>query len=69
MKLAMVGLGRMGCNMVKRLERDGHELATYARSGGGTASTLEELVGQLEPKRVAEMQVDVPAVANSLAEL
>jgi 6-phosphogluconate dehydrogenase len=51
MKLAMVGLGRMGGNMTKRLERDGHEVATYSRSGGGTASSLEELVQQLEPRR------------------
>jgi 6-phosphogluconate dehydrogenase len=41
----------MGGDMTKRLERDGHEVATYARSGGGTAATLEELVGQLEPRR------------------
>ena len=57
MKLAMVGLGRMGGNMVKRLEQDGHELATYARSGGGTASSLEELVGQLEPTRVVWLMI------------
>jgi 6-phosphogluconate dehydrogenase len=57
MKLAMVGLGRMGGNMVKRLERDGHDLATYARSGGGTASSLEELVGQLEPRRVVWLMI------------
>ena len=57
MKLGMVGLGRMGGNMVKRLERDGHELATYARSGGGTASSLEELVGQLEPMRVVWLMI------------
>ncbi|HLM34085.1 MAG TPA: decarboxylating 6-phosphogluconate dehydrogenase [Gaiellaceae bacterium] len=57
MKLAMVGLGRMGGNMVKRLERDGHELATYARSGGGTAASLEELVGQLEPTRVVWLMI------------
>ena len=57
MKLGMVGLGRMGGNMVKRLERDGHELATYARSGGGTASSLEELVGQLEPARVVWLMI------------
>jgi 6-phosphogluconate dehydrogenase len=57
MKLAMVGLGRMGGNMVKRLERDGHELATYARSGGGTASSLEDLVGQLEPRRVVWLMI------------
>jgi 6-phosphogluconate dehydrogenase len=51
MKFGIVGLGRMGGNMMKRLERDGHEAASFARSGGGTAGSLEELVGQLEPKR------------------
>jgi 6-phosphogluconate dehydrogenase len=57
MKLGMVGLGRMGGNMTKRLERDGHEVATYARSGGGTAATLEELVGQLEPRRAVWLMI------------
>jgi 6-phosphogluconate dehydrogenase len=51
MKLGMVGLGRMGGNMTKRLENDGHEVKTYARSGGGTSASLEELVGQLEARR------------------
>jgi len=53
----MVGLGRMGGNMVKRLEEGGHELATYARSGGGTAASLEDLVGQLEPPRVVWLMI------------
>jgi 6-phosphogluconate dehydrogenase len=57
MKLGMVGLGRMGGNMTKRLERDRHQVATYARSGGGTASTLEELVGQLEPRRAVWLMI------------
>jgi 6-phosphogluconate dehydrogenase len=57
MKLGMVGLGRMGGNMTKRLERDGHEVATYARSGGGSAATLEELVGQLEPRRAVWLMI------------
>jgi 6-phosphogluconate dehydrogenase len=57
MKLGMVGLGRMGGNMTKRLERDGHEVATYARSGGGTAASLEELVGQLEPRRAVWLMI------------
>ena len=39
MKLGMVGLGRMGGNMTKRLENDGHVVQTYARSGGGTAGS------------------------------
>jgi 6-phosphogluconate dehydrogenase len=57
MKLAMVGLGRMGGNMSKRLERDGHEVATYARSGGGTATSLDELVQQLEPRRAVWLMI------------
>jgi 6-phosphogluconate dehydrogenase len=57
MKLAMIGLGRMGGNMVKRLEQGGHELSTYSRSGSGTASSLEELVGQLEPARVVWLMI------------
>ena len=61
MKLGMVGLGRMGGNMVKRLERDGHEVATYDRSGSGTAQTLEELVGQLDPPRVVWLMIPAGA--------
>ena len=58
MKLGMVGLGRMGGNMVERLRRDGHEVASFAPSGGGTASSLAELVGQLEaPPRVVWLMV------------
>ncbi len=57
MKLGMVGLGRMGGNMTKRLENDGHVVQTYARSGGGTATSLEELVGQLEPPRAVWLMI------------
>jgi 6-phosphogluconate dehydrogenase len=57
MKLGMVGLGRMGGNMTKRLEADGHEVATFARSGGGTAASLEELVSQLSPRRAVWLMI------------
>jgi len=57
MKLAMVGLGRMGGNMAKRLENDGHVVQSYARSGGGTAGSLEELVGQLEARRAVWLMI------------
>jgi 6-phosphogluconate dehydrogenase len=70
MKLGMIGLGRMGGNMVERLSRDGHELATYARSGGGTASSLEELVGQLDPPRVVWLMIPAGApVDDTLQQL
>ena len=57
MKLGMVGLGRMGGNMAKRLENDGHVVQSYARSGGGTAGSLEELVDQLEGRRAVWLMI------------
>jgi len=64
MRIGMVGLGRMGGNMVKRLERDGHELATYARSGGGTAASLGELVQQLEAPRAVWLMIPAGAATE-----
>jgi 6-phosphogluconate dehydrogenase len=61
MKLGMVGLGRMGGNMTERLRERGHELATYARSGGGTADSLEELVAQLEAPRAVWLMIPAGA--------
>ena len=57
MKLGMVGLGRMGGNMTIRLRKHGHEVATYAPHGDRTATSLEELVGQLEPPRVVWLMI------------
>jgi 6-phosphogluconate dehydrogenase len=65
MKLGMVGLGRMGGNMVKRLEQGGHELASYDRSGNGTASSLEELVGQLDRTRVVWLMIPAGEATES----
>jgi 6-phosphogluconate dehydrogenase len=53
----MVGLGRMGGNMTIRLREHGHEVATYARHGDSTATSLEELVSQLEPPRVVWLMI------------
>src|SRR5919108_1083131 len=61
MKLGMVGLGRMGGNMTERLRERGHEVASYARSGGGTADSLEELVSQLEPPRAVWLMIPAGA--------
>jgi len=47
----MIGLGRMGGNMVKRLEERGHELKTYDPSVESTASSIAELRDQLDPPR------------------
>jgi 6-phosphogluconate dehydrogenase len=61
MKLGMIGLGRMGGNMTERLREHGHEVVTYARSGGGTADSLEDLVSQLERPRAVWMMIPAGA--------
>jgi 6-phosphogluconate dehydrogenase len=58
MRLGVVGLGRMGGNMVQRLREGGHEVETYARTDPArTVTSLQELVGALEPPRVAWMMI------------
>ncbi len=69
MQLGMVGLGRMGANMVRRLMRAGHELVVYdvnadavdglAGEGATGAKTIEELIAKLESPR--SIWVMVPA--------
>jgi 6-phosphogluconate dehydrogenase len=70
MKLGMVGLGRMGGNMTERLREQGHEVQSYARSGGGTAGSLAELVGQLVAPRVVWLMIPAGAATeDAFAEL
>jgi 6-phosphogluconate dehydrogenase len=58
MKLGMVGLGRMGGNMVERLRRDGHQVETYARTAPErTVDSLVELATQLEQPRVVWLMI------------
>ncbi len=61
MKLAMIGLGRMGMNMARRLMQEGHDVVAYNRSpdktdqlaaeGAQGVYSLEELVAQLPSPR------------------
>jgi 6-phosphogluconate dehydrogenase len=51
MQLGMIGLGRMGGNMTKRLEQHGHDMKTYDPGVESTASSIEELAAQLDPPR------------------
>ena len=58
MRLGMVGMGRMGGNMVERLRRSGHEVETYARTNPArTATSLVDLVGKLEHPRVVWLMI------------
>jgi 6-phosphogluconate dehydrogenase len=57
MQLGMIGLGRMGGNMAKRLEEHGHEVKTYDPQVESTAKTLEELRDELNAPRTFWMMV------------
>src|SRR2546423_1261534 len=57
MQLGMIGLGRMGANMAKRLTEGGHDMKTYDPQVESTAKTLEELRDQLDAPRTFWMMV------------
>jgi 6-phosphogluconate dehydrogenase len=67
MQLGMIGLGRMGSNIVRRLMRDGHSCVVYdvnaasidrlAGEGATPARSLEEFTGKLEKPRAAWVMV------------
>src|SRR2546423_11389 len=57
MQLGMIGLGRMGGNMTKRLEERGHDMKTYDPRVESTAASLEELRDQLDAPRSFWMMV------------
>jgi 6-phosphogluconate dehydrogenase len=64
MQLGMVGLGRMGSGMTKRLEQHGHELKTYDPAVESTAKTLRALAKQLEPPRHVWMMVPAGKITD-----
>jgi len=77
MQLGMIGLGRMGGNMTRRLMRAGHEVVVYASSarsrdgfaketGAVAASSLDDLVGRLKPPRTIWLMVPAAAVDSTL---
>ncbi len=67
MELGMIGLGRMGANMIRRLMRGGHKCVAYDRSpeavaqikseGARGATSLDEFVHMLKKPRVAWVMV------------
>ena len=76
MQLAMLGLGRMGANMARRLMRGGHEVVAFNRSpepvrqlaleGARPAYTLEQALAQLTRPRVAWVMVPSGAVTETM---
>src|SRR5262249_47481408 len=79
MELGMIGLGRMGSNMVKRLTRGGHKCVVYDRSpesvkalageGAVGAKSLDEFASLLKPPRAAWLMVPAAAVDVTLNDL
>jgi 6-phosphogluconate dehydrogenase len=69
MQLGMVGLGRMGGNMTKRLEAAGHEVKTFDPQVESTASSLEELASQLDKPRSVWLMIPAGIVDRVVGEL
>jgi 6-phosphogluconate dehydrogenase len=79
MQLGMIGLGRMGANLVRRLMRDGHRCVAYdvnadavkalAAEGADGASSLEEFAGKLSRPRNIWIMVPAGIVDQTLSQL
>ena len=79
MQIGMVGLGRMGASMVRRLLKNGHECVVHdsqptavdnlAKDGATAASTLREMVTTLAKPRVVWLMVPAAVVDQALGDL
>jgi 6-phosphogluconate dehydrogenase len=63
-QLGMIGLGRMGGNMTKRLAERGHDVKTYDPGVDSTAQSIEELRDQLEAPRSFWMMVPAGKITD-----
>jgi 6-phosphogluconate dehydrogenase len=79
MQLGMVGLGRMGANIVRRLQRGGHDCVVYdvnadavselAGEGATGAGSLEEFAAKLERPRAAWIMVPAAFTGDTVEEI
>src|SRR6185369_7868546 len=79
MQLGMIGLGRMGANMVRRLMRAGHQCVVFdlypetvqglVKEGAVGAAALDEFVSKLTKPRAAWIMVPAAAVDKTLDDL
>ena len=79
MQIGMIGLGRMGANMVRRLNRAGHQcvvfdrsseaVQTLAKEGMTPAMSVQDLVNKLSAPRAIWLMLPAAVVDASIAEL
>src|SRR5438876_7031479 len=79
MQLGMIGLGRMGANIVRRLMRDGHQCVVYdvdpnevarlEREGAIGAATLEDFITKLERPRAAWVMIPAGITGRIVSEV
>ena len=79
MQLGMIGLGRMGADMVQRLMQGGHECVVFdtnsasvsklAKDGATGTTSLDDFIAKLKPPRTIWLMVPAAAVDKTLSDL